>query len=84
MIFGTDRLLTNRLNASMNVSSDKSGTTSRCTARVLAQVNRQMYTFCIPVFSLTRRAPVKTTPVTMNGASSETLSFGSGGEVGTL
>ena len=43
--FGMDFLLVNRRNAKRNAASDKSLTISKCTALVLAQVNRQMYTF---------------------------------------
>ena len=58
MVRGTDFRLVNLLNAWMKASSDKSGTTSRCTALVDAQVKRQMYAFPVPVFVLTWSAPV--------------------------
>lgn len=42
IFFGNYFLLANLRNANINVSSDKCITTSKCTARVLAKVNRQI------------------------------------------
>ena len=52
----------------MKFCSVRSVTTSKCTARVLAQVNKHMYTFCSPSELRTNNAPVKSTPVTLNGS----------------
>ena len=66
-ICGSDFRLTNLRNANRNVSVDRFVTTSKCTARVVAQVNRHMYTFSSPLFCRTYNAPVKSTPVTVKG-----------------
>ena len=42
-------------------------TISRCTPRLTAQVNRQMYTLVSPGLPLTYNAPVKSMPVTSKG-----------------
>ena len=68
----------------MKVGTVRSQTTSMCTARVTAQVKMQMYTFVSPSLSLIYRAPVKSTPVMVNGGDSVTRAFGSGGGSGAL
>lgn len=58
-VCGIDFLLVNLRKAFINASSVKLGTTSRCTARVAAQVNRQMYAFfSLPVESRMYSAPI--------------------------
>ena len=61
--------------------------TSRYTALVLAQVNRQIYTLYSPELPelpsfFTYIAPVKSIPVTLKGGPSCTLASGSGGGSG--
>ena len=53
------------------------------TALVLAHVNKHMYTFCSPPVLRTNKAPVKSTPVTLNGAAHNVRDLGSGGASGT-
>jgi len=45
---------------------------------VVAQVNKQIYTFCSLVLCCTYRAPVKSIPITVNGATSLVRTIGSG------
>ena len=77
-ICGYDFRLTNLWNANRNVSVDRFVTTSKCTARVVAQVNKHMYTFSSPLLCRTYNAPVKSTPVTVKGVTSRVLTSGSG------
>ena len=70
----------------MKFSSDRSVTTSKCTALVLAQVNKHMYTFCSPLSPpelRTNSAPVKSTPVMLNGLEQSVHDLGRGGASGT-
>jgi len=77
MVCGMDFRLANRRKAFINASSVKLGTTSRYTARVDAQVKRQIYTFfSLPEDSRIDNAPVKSTPVTVNGGLSSINSLG--------
>ena len=62
----------------MKFSSVRPVTTSKCTALVLAQVNKCMYIFSPPELS-TNNAPVKSTPVTLNGLEQSVCDLGSGG-----
>ena len=80
-----DLRATNLRKACRKVSSDKLVTTLRCTALVLAQVNRHTYTLDSPELPsfLTYIAPVKSTPVTLKGWPSSTLAWGRGGGSGT-
>ena len=81
---GKDRLPLKRLKANRKHSVVRSVTISRCTARLTAHVNRQMYTlFSLPLL-LTYRAPVKSTPVTSKGRDGCTRAFTSGGGSGAL
>ena len=64
--------------ASRNVSVDKSATTSRCMALLVAQVNKHTYTLVSSSLWWTYRAPVKSTPVTEKGRASCILTLGSG------
>ena len=83
--FGTDLLLANRRNANRNCSSDRLFTSSRCIALVLAHVKRHTYAFPIcPLRSRIFNAPVKSTPVTVNGCDSRNRSCGKGGGSGLL
>ena len=66
----------------MKFSTDRSVTTSKCKALVLAQVNKHMYTFCSPPELRTNNAPVKSTPVTLNGLEQSVLDLGSGSASG--
>lgn len=84
IIAGMDFRLENLRNANKNVLTVKSQATSMCTVRVTAHVKMQMYTFITPSLSFTYRAPVKSTPVTVNGGASVTQTFGSGGGSGVL
>ena len=79
---GRDFQLENLRKANKKVCTDRSRTTSMCTARVTAHVKMQIYTFVSPSLSLIYRAPVKSTPVTVNGGDSVTRTFGSGGGSG--
>ena len=79
---GRDFRLENLRKANKKVCTDRSRTTSLCTARVTAHVKMQIYTFVSPSLSLIYRAPVKSTPVTVNGGDSVTQTFGSGGGSG--
>ena len=76
--WGVDLCPVNRRNARRNVSVDRSATTSRCTALVVAQVNRHIYTLTSSSLMCTYSAPVKSTPVTEKGCDSCVLAFGSG------
>jgi len=58
-------------------------TTSKSTVLVLAQINKQMYTFCSPFMLRTNNAPIKFTLVTLNGAVKNVLDLGNGGASGT-
>ena len=69
-ILGRDLRLTNRRKASRNVSVVRSVTISRCTALVVAQVNRHMYTLSSSELCRTYNPPVKSTPVTVKGGAS--------------
>ena len=77
-ICGSDFRPTNLRNANRNISVDRFVTTSKCTAQVVAQVNRHMYTFSSSLFCRTYNAPVKSTPVTVKGVTSRVLTSGSG------
>ena len=66
----------------MKFSFDRSVTTSKSTALVLAQVNKHMYTFCSPPELRTNSASVKSTPVTLNGLEHSVRDLGSGGASG--
>ena len=79
---GKDLLLLKRRKACRKHSTVRSVTISRCTARLTAQVNRQMYTLCSPPMPLTYRAPEKSIPVTSNGMDCCTRAFTSGGGSG--
>jgi len=74
----------NLLKARKMVSTVRSPTTSRCAALVTAHVNRQMYTFFSCPSVLVYNAPVKSTPVTVNGGNSVTRTLGSGGGSGAV
>lgn len=75
LVLGIEVLLINHRKANMNVSSVKSIITSKCKARVLALVKRQIHTLVIlPSNDITFSAPVKTTPVTENGVESSSRS----------
>ena len=77
-ICGSDFRLTNLRNANRNVSVDRFVTTSKCTARVVAQVNKHMCTFSSPLLCRTYNAPVKSTPVTVKEVMSRVLTSESG------
>jgi len=81
---GKDLRAANLRKAYRKVPSDRSVTTSRCTALVLAQVNKQMYTLHSPelLSFFTYIDPMKSTPVTLKGAPSYILACGSGGGSG--
>ena len=76
---GRDFLEENLRTANRKVSTVRSLTTSRYTALVAAHVKRQIYIFLSCPPALTYRAPVKSTPVTVNGEDSATRTLGSGG-----
>ena len=58
-------------------------TTSRCIARDVAQVKRHMYTLASkPRTSSTNSAPVKSTPVTLNGSCIRDFGSGAGSGAG--
>ena len=84
IILGSDLQLENRRKASINVGTVRSFTTSKCTARVFAQVNRQIYTLDMPWVDFTYISPVKSTPVTVNGWASLVQLAGSGGGSGIV
>ena len=82
--FGKDMRLEKRLNACKKVSSDRSVTTSRCTALVLAHLNKHMYALDSPFGVRMYNAPVKSIPVTENGFIICNLCLGRGGGFGAL
>ena len=63
---------TKRRRACRNKETDKHGTSSKWTALVEAQVNKQIYTFSDSCFVAAYRGPAKSTPVWVNGGSSLT------------
>jgi len=82
--FGKDLRYENCLNTCKKVSSDRSVTTSRCTALVLAHVNKHMYALDSPFDVRMYSAPVKSIPVTENGFIICNLCLGRGGGLGAL
>ena len=84
ILLGSDFLLANLLKASRKLSTVRSCTISKCTALVEAHVNKHMYTFLSSSPFLTCNAPVKSTPVTVNGGHSVTRTLGKGGGLGAL
>ena len=80
---GRDFLLLKCLKACKKHSTVRSVMISRCTARVTAQVNKQMYTLHSPS-PLTYKASVKSTPVTSKGKDCSTRAFTSGGGSGAV
>jgi len=81
---GKDRLPLKCLKANRKHSIVRSVTISRCTAWLMAHVNRQMYTlFSLPLL-LTYSALVESTTVTSKGKDGCTRAFMSGGGSGAL
>jgi hypothetical protein len=64
-----------------NLSVLMSVQSSRCTARVVAQVKRVMYALCISLPTLMYSGPAKSMPVTANGLEGFTQSDGSGASI---
>ena len=69
--FGRPLLETNLLKHLINDLAESSVTTSKCTARTTAQVNRQIQ--CLLSESFKYSGPAKSMPVNVNGGSSDTL-----------
>ena len=81
ILMGNPRRAVNLLKQRIKVGAVRSGTSSRCMARTIQQVKRQIQTF-LPW--LIYNGPAKSTPVQQNGGASLTLHGGSGGGGGGL
>ena len=84
-VAGKPRRAENLRKASKNELTSKLVVNSRCTPRVEAHVNKQMYVFrtsfnFVNFSSRTNSGPAKSNPVWVNGGSSDTLKLGKSGE----
>ena len=80
--FGRPLLETNLLKHLINDLAESSVTTSKCTTRTTAQVNRQIQ--CLLSESFKYSGPEKSMMVNVNGGSSDTLQSGRAGAEGDL
>ena len=82
--FGRPRRAINPLTQSKNVGASRLGTSSKCTARLVAQVNRAIYTFVISgssfTFDFTNKGLAKSTPTQLKACTSLTRNSGKSGD----
>ena len=84
MTEGSPIRLTKLWNACKNESAERASVSSKCTAQVDAQVNKQMNALMLSLdsvvtWNLTLSGPAKSTPVVVNGGPSPSLSGGRSG-----